>query len=134
MLAAPNSHAALDQMSAVTTEQYVVTKAALENLMSAAPNKPAPRATPRNTDPLPPTEKCVIEKRVLILKSAVKNKWKVGRFCSTHGHGVSASHDSGNCTENKNLGKYGGHDVNATRANPVGLGKDTNKGWDTWLL
>ena len=50
-------------------------------------------------------------------------------FCSTYGQGVCAGHDSGNCAEKKD-----GHDANATRANPVGLGKDFNKVWDAWLL
>ena len=44
--------------------------------MATAPNKPSHRATLRNTDPLPPTKKRIMEKRILILQSAVKNKWK----------------------------------------------------------
>ena len=47
-----------------------------------------------------------------------------------HGHGVHAGHDSGNCTDKKDVGKAVCHDVNATRANPVGPGKEFNKGWD----
>ena len=75
-----------------------------------------------------------MEKRILILQSAVNNKWKVGGFCSTHGHGVCAGHDSGNCSDKMNVWKSGGHNVNATRSNPVGPGKDMNKGWDACLL
>ena len=135
VLAATNSHAALDQIAATTTtEQCVDIKAALENLASAATNKPAPRSKPRNTNPLPPTKKRVMEKWILILQSSVNNKWKVGGFCSTHGHGAHAVHDSGNCADKKYVGNTGGHDVNATRPNPLGPGKDFKKGWDAWLL
>ena len=105
-------------------------KAALDNLAAAAPSKPAPISTPRNTNPLPPTEKRVAEKRILILQYAVKNKWKVRGFCSTHCHGVCAGHNSGNCADKKD----GGHDFNTTRTKSVGPGKDFNKGWDAWLL
>ena len=109
-------------------------KATLDNLAAATPNKPDPRATLRNTDPPPPTEKRAMEKRILILQSAVKNKWKFGGFCSTQGHGVRAGHENGNCADKKDVGKAGGHDVNSNHANPSGPGKDSNKGWDAWLL
>ena len=72
--AATNSHAALDQLAAATTEQYENIKSALENLVAAAPNKPYPIATPRNTNPLSSTKKRVMEKWILILQSAIKNK------------------------------------------------------------
>ena len=66
-----NSHAALHQLVAATTEQYA-------NIKAATPSKPSPRSTPKNTNPISPNEKRVMEKRILILQSAVKNKWKVG--------------------------------------------------------
>ena len=64
-----------------------------------------------------------MEKRILTLQSSVKNKWKVGGFCSTHGHGVRAGYESGNCADKKDV-----HDVNTTHTNPVGPVKDFNKG------
>ena len=82
--AATNSHAALDQLATATAEQYADIKVALDKLAAAAPNKPAPRATPRNTDPLPPTKKRMMEKWILILQSAVNNKWKVGGGSAPH--------------------------------------------------
>ena len=127
--ASTNSHAVLDQTAVATTEQYASITAALENLASAAPSKPSTRSTPKTTNPLSPTEKRVTEKRIITLQSAVKNKWKVGGFCSTHGHGVREGHDSRNCSSNKD-----DHGVKATRANSVGPGKDFNKGWDALLL
>ena len=107
--ASTNSHRELDQISDATTEQYARTTAALDNLAAAAPSKPAPRSTPKNTNPLSPTEQHVMEKWILTLQSAVKNKWKVGGFCSTYGHGIRAGHGSGNCADKKD-----GHDFNST--------------------
>ena len=122
-----NRHAALDQLVSATREQYTRITATLDNLVAAANSKPSPRSIPRTTNPLSPTEKCVIVKIILTLKSAVKDKWKVGGFCSTHGHSICAGHDSGNFSNNND-----GHDVTSTRSNPVGTGKDFNKGWDAW--
>ena len=72
--ATTNNPVALDQLAAATTEQYAEIKAALDNLTVAVPSNPTPRSTPRKTNPLSLTEKRVMEKRVLILQSAVKNK------------------------------------------------------------
>ena len=58
--ASTNSHATLDQLDAATTEQYAKIKATLDNLATDAPIKPAPRSTPKNTNPLSPTEKRVM--------------------------------------------------------------------------
>ena len=52
-----NSHAALDQLASATTEQYARITAALDNLAAASPSKPAPRYTPKNTNPPPPHRK-----------------------------------------------------------------------------
>ena len=71
--ASTNSHTALDHLVASTTEQYANIKAALYNLAAAAPSKPALGSMPKNTNPLSPTKNLVIEKRILILQSAVKN-------------------------------------------------------------
>ena len=65
----------------------------------------------------------------MILQAAVKNKGKVGGFCSTHGHGVCSGHSSSNCNNNK----YG-HVNAATHASTAGPGKYINKGWDDWLM
>ena len=76
--ASTNSHAAHEQIAAATKEQYARITAALDNLTAAANIKPSPRSTPNTTNPLSPTEKRVMEKIILTLQSAVKNKWKVG--------------------------------------------------------
>ena len=40
-----------------------------------------------------------------------------------HGPDIRAGRDSGNCAYKKDVGKSGGHNFNATRANPVVLDK-----------
>ena len=99
-------------------------KAALTNLAAATPSRNA--GTRISTLP---TNQRKTEKRILILQASVKNKWKVGWFCSTHNHGVRSGHSSNNCNDKKNF------QVNtATYAGPAGPGKDINKGWDDWLM
>ena len=56
-------------------------------------------------------------KQLAQLKAALKGKWVSGGFCSSHGYGVSADHDSKNCKNKKP-----GHVDTATRANPAGHG------------
>ena len=122
--ASSTSNAALDQLAAATTQQYLEIKAALTNLAAAKTIRNAGTRTGTL-----PTDQRETEKRILILQAAVKNKWKVGGFCSTHGHGVRSSHSSNSCNNKKN-----GHVHVATRASPSGPGKDINKGWDNWLM
>ena len=76
-----------------------------------------------------PSDQHEAEKRILILQAAVKNKWKVGGFCSTNGHGVRTSHSSTNCNDKRNS-----HLNAATPASTDGPGKDINKGWNEWLM
>ena len=124
VVASSTSNAALDQLAADTTQQYSEIKAALTNLAAATPIRNAGTRTGSL-----PTDQSETEKRILILQAAVKNKWKVGGFCSTHGHGVRFGHSSNNCNDKKN-----GHVNAATRASPAGLGKDIKKGWYDWLM
>jgi hypothetical protein len=127
-LAATNSNAALELLAAATTSQYADIRASLDAL-SSDPNNSAPTPGARaRTAVLPLTEKRKLEKRIKTLEAAVKSKWIVGGFCSTHGHGVGAGHCSKTCGT-----KGSGHVDSATRANPSGPGKDKNKGWDSWL-
>ena len=82
----------------------------------------------RNTQ-LPAMEKDKLHRQISLLQAAVKHKWVVGGFCSSHGHGVSSDHDSAKCR-----GQRQGHDPTANRARPVGPGAKRNKGWDDWIL
>ena len=118
------SNAALDQLAIATTQQYAEIKAAPTNLAAATSSINSSTRTGTL-----PTDQRETEKRSLILQAAGKNKWKVGEFCSTHGHGVRFGHSSNNCNDKKN-----GHVNAATRASPAGLGKDIKKGWYDWLM
>ena len=81
----------------------------------------------RNND-ISSTEKQKLKSRISQLQAAVKGKWLPGNFCSTHGYGVGADHDSKTCAQKANS-----HVNTATRANPSGPGANRNKGWDDWL-
>jgi hypothetical protein len=132
--AATNSHATLDQLTSATTDQYAEIKVAPAALAVIPHNKPAPLPGIRSRTALPLTEKRAFKERILVIQAAVKNGWKLGDFCLTYDHGAGADHDSKTCNGKRNMGKPGGHDVTAIFTNPVGPGKDTNKGWDAWLL
>ena len=75
-----NIHTSLDQLAITIMEQYVRITDALENLAATKPSNPAPISTPKATNPLSPTEKRVMKKRIITLQSVVKNKWKVKGF------------------------------------------------------
>ena len=68
------------------------------------------------------------------LMSAIKGKWVPGGLCSTHGHSVGAGHSSKNCNNKTKEGETGGHNNNATHANPSGPGQNNNKDWDKFIL
>ena len=130
------SNAAIDHLAAATTKQYAEITAALINLSAATAATPAvTAATPTSnrtagtrTSSLPSNQR-EIEKKILILQAAVKNKWRVGGFCSTHGHGIRARHSSSNCNN-----KREGHVTTATQESPAGPGKNINKVWGNWLF
>ena len=127
--ASSTSNAAPDQLAAATTQQYAEIKAALTNLLAAKSPTPTPsRNSSTRTGSLPSNQR-EMEKSILILQAAVKNKWKVGGFCSMHGHGVRSGHIRTNCNDKKN-----GHVNAATRSSSAGPGKEINKGWDNWLM
>ena len=126
--AATNSNDALEQLATATTDQYADIKASLDALAAAAPAPTARRGRRSTAAPLDNTEKRKLEQRIHTLKAAIKNKWVVGGFCSTHGHGVAVGHDSKTCGT-----KDVGHVDAATRKKPSGPGKEKNQGWDAWL-
>jgi hypothetical protein len=96
----------------------------IESLLAALSSK-----SPTTNTPAPGSS--TDSKQLAQLKSAIKGKWVAGGFCSLHGYGVNATHDSMIC-KNKKLG----HVDTATRANPAGQGakKHINQGWDNFLL
>ena len=75
-LAAASStrNAALDQLDAATTQQYLEIKAAQTNLLAATPTPSRNSGTRTGSFP---SDQRKTEKMILILQTAVKNKWKV---------------------------------------------------------
>ena len=94
-LAATNSNTALKQLATATTDQYTEIKASLDALAATTPT--VSHRTRAATQPLGNMDKSKLERCIRTLKALIKNKWKVGSFCSTHGHGVSAGHGSKIC-------------------------------------
>ena len=129
-LAAASStiNAALDHLTAAPTKQYAEIMAALTNVSAATAATPAATAATPTSNRTAGTRNSSLPSNQQ-LQAAVKNKWKVGGFCSTHGHGVRAKHSSSNCND-----KREGHVTTATRASPAGQGKNINKGWDDWFF
>jgi hypothetical protein len=119
--AATNEKTVLDNLVASnkTLSELTAKKIArIEELISARPSPPAATASPSDA------------KLVAQLRAAIRGKWAPGGFCSTHGYGVSADHDSASCKNKKP-----GHVDTATRSSPAGHGHDKhiNKGWDAFL-
>ena len=124
--AATNSNSVLEQLATTMTDQYSEIKASRDALATTTPL--ATQGTRSAAQPLGNTEKHKLKCRIRTLKAGIKNKWEVGGICSTHGHGVSAGHNSKTCRI-----KGAGHVDSTTRKNPAGVGKEKNKGWDAWL-
>jgi hypothetical protein len=120
-LAATNEKAVLDNLvssNKVLSELTAKKLATIEQLLIS--KSAAPGAAPSTAD----------TKLVAQLRAAFKGKWVTGGFCSTHGYGVSADHDSSTCKNKKP-----GHVDTASRSSPAGPGHDKhiNKGWDAFL-
>jgi hypothetical protein len=120
-LAATNEKEVLDNLvssNKVLSELTAKKIAAIEQLIIS--KTAAPGAAPSAGD----------AKLVAQLRAAIKGKWATGGFCSTHGYGVSATHNSTTCKTKKP-----GHVDTATCSSPAGPGHDKhiNKGWDAFL-
>ena len=86
------------------------------------------------TGRLNPDKRTKYNLRINQLMSKIKGKWVPGGFYSTHGHGVGAGHSIKNCNNKTKNGETGGHNNNATCANPSGPDQNMNKYWDKMLL
>ena len=120
-LAATNEKTVLDNLVAsnkTLSELTAKRMAHIEQLLSSCSGMPNPATLLGNT------------KLVAQLRTATKGKWVPGGFCSTHGYGISADHDSASCKNKKPS-----HVVTATCSSPAGDGHDKhiNKGWDAFL-
>ena len=122
--ATTNSGTALTQiaeansrLASATSSQYQNIKKLLNEIKSSASRPSSYAASATISD----------QNTIKLLQSAIKNRWTVGGFCSSHGWGVAFRHSSATCNN-----KLPGHDDTATRANPAGPGKTKNKGWDSF--
>ena len=128
--AATNSGLTLHQLTDInsrptstTTKQYkAITRLLYDiKLRSASPRTGDPTCDPTHDQTAPNQQTCTIK----TLQAAVKNRWGVGGFCSTHGWGVRIHQTSGSCKK-----KGSGQIDTATRNKPAGPGATKNKGWD----
>ena len=104
------------RLSAATSMQYQTIKKLLTDIkLSSSPN---PRSSSTGAGATSD------QQTIRLLQSAVKNRWIVGGFCSSHGWGVSHQHSISTC---KN--KMAGHVYTANRSNPAGPRKTRNQGW-----
>ena len=75
--------------------------------------------------------------RINQLQAAIRGSCITGsasNFCSTQSWGLGPVHDSMSCKNKTKEGKPGGHVNTPTRVNPVGPGKNKNKGWDDFVI
>ena len=125
--AATNSGLTLSQLTnanvwlaATTSKQYQNIKKLLMDikLSSSSPN-------PRSSSTGAGAGATDDQQTIKLLQAAIKNRWIVGGFCSSHGWGVGHLHSSSTC---KN--KMTGHVDTATKTNPADPGATRNQGWD----
>ena len=111
LVAAMHSNSALNQLATVTIDPCAEIKSSL-NALATNPRNPVPtQGTRVRAAVLPLAKKHKLKKRIKTLKAAIKNNWKVGGFCSTHGHGIRVGHDNKTCST-----KGAGHVNSETRA------------------
>ena len=96
---------ALTEITTTASTQHAEIKKLLVDLKAAMPSAGGGRRNNggaggrdggRNTQ-LPATKKDKLHRKICQLQAAVKHKWVVGGFCSSHSHGVDPDHDSANC-------------------------------------
>ena len=99
---------ALSNITTTATTQHAEIKKLLSELKATMPSAGGRnhlgdgggggrgRGGGRNAN-LPATEREKLHRHISQLQAAVKHKWFVGGFCSTHDHGVGPDHDSAQC-------------------------------------
>ena len=82
----------IKQLAAMTTTHYNKISARIFELKLHLPTTTTP--TLRGTHyPLASDRRGNLNRRIEHLQASIKEKWVVGGFCSTHGHGVCEGHD-----------------------------------------
>ena len=111
------------RLVSATSMQYQTIKKLLTQIKNSNSSSPNPRSSSSGAGASATND----QQTIPLLQSAVKNRWIIGGFCSSHGWGVSYEHTSATC---KN--KLACHIDTATRSNPAGPGGKKNQGWDAF--
>ena len=112
--AATNDKAIIEQLVANTTSQYTATKMIMQELkIQRGSNNSGQNSNSTNQTPNGDGMR-KLKKHNATLQHATMKGWTKGGFCSSHGHGVIAGHDSRTCPDQKP-----GHIETATRENPA---------------
>ena len=107
-------------LTATTSKQYESIKKLLTDIKISS-SSPNPRSSSTGAGATN------YQKTIKLLQAAMKNRWSIGGFCSSHGWGVAYLHSSISC---KNKSPW--HMDTATRANTAGPGATRNQGWDNF--
>ena len=135
--AATGSTAVMESLAATTTTQYNKIIASMDELktLSIAASAMTGDGTGDSVTGHPsPDERTKSNLCINQLMLAIKRKWVLGGFCSTHGHSLGPGHISKICNNKTKEDKTGGHNNSATCAHPSGSGRNKNKYWDNVLL
>ena len=127
--AATNSGLTLSQLTdanarlaAANSTQYQTTKKLITGIKfsSSSPN-------PRSSSTGAGTGATSDQQTIRLLQTAIKNRWTVGGFCSSHRWVLSYLHSSSTCKNN-----MVGHVDTATRSKSAGPSATRNQGWDAF--
>ena len=124
---ATNDKAVLEQIVANTTTQYTAIKMLMQELKNQRGSNNSGRNSNSTNQTQDGNDMRKFKKRNATLQHAIVKGWTKGGFFSSHGHGVTSGHGSRTFPNQKP-----GHIEMATRENPAGTGKYSNKGWDTF--
>ena len=108
--AATNDKAVLGQLVANTTTQYTAIKMLLQELKTQRGSNNSGRNSNSTNQTSDGVDMRKLKKRNTTLQHTIVKGWTKEGFCSSHGHGIAASHDSHTCPDQKP-----GHIETATR-------------------
>ena len=111
----------MEALATATTTQYniiLASMAELKTLSIAASAMTIGGTCDSATDCPSPNKRSKSNLRINQLMLAIKGKWVLGGFCSTHGHSVGPGHNRKICSNNTNEGDTGGNNNSATRNHP----------------
>ena len=136
--AAASSNVVQEFLAAAATTQYIAIISKLEALeaLYVAPSGGGGGGGGRRGGSFTSDDRAKATAPIYQLQAAIRGSWITGpssKFCSTHGWGLGPGHASMLCKKKTKEGEPGCHVKTATRYNPVGPGKNKNKGWDDFV-